>query len=218
MLPDGKAYFPITVGQTMIYQVDSINYFSNGALLDSTRSYVREEITELLTDTNGEERYKLERSVRRDSTQEWQIADVWVVSRDDAGVYRTEENLRFIKLVFPLTENRIWRHNAFIDENISVVVKSGEVMQPYINWRSSVSSLTDTVNLSNAAYTDVAVVIQADEDNLIQRRYVEENYAKDVGLIYREILILDSQNTTSTAAWEEKAEKGFIVRQELISR
>ena len=42
-LPESKAYFPIEVGQTMIYQVDSINYFNGGAVIDSIRSYVREE-------------------------------------------------------------------------------------------------------------------------------------------------------------------------------
>ncbi|MFK7933690.1 MAG: hypothetical protein AB8G22_09275 [Saprospiraceae bacterium] len=217
-LPESKAYFPIEVGQMMIYQVDSINYFNGGAVVDSVRSFVREEITERFEDVEGEEFYRLERSVRRDLADDWRIADVWLVSRDDEGVYRTEENLRFIKLVFPLTENRTWDHNAFIDDQMFSTIAGGETIQMFRNWQSSVQSLTSTQVVEGEEFNDVAVVIHVDDENVIERRYVEEQYAKGVGLIYREMMILDTQNTTSNGTWREKAEEGFIVRQQLIQR
>ena len=175
-------------------------------------------ITQRFEDVEGEEFYRLERSVRRDLADPWQIADVWLVSRDDEGAYRTEENLRFIKLVFPLTENRTWDHNAFIDDQMFITIAGGETIQMFRNWQSSVETLTSTQNVEGEEFNEVAVVIHVDDENVIERRYVEEQYAKGIGLIYREMLILDTQNTTSTGTWREKAEEGFIVRQQLIQR
>lgn len=217
-LPESKAYFPLEVGETMIYQVDSINYLNGGSVVDSVRSFVREEITERFEDVDGEEFYRLERSVRRNDADPWQIADVWLVSRSDEGAYRTEENLRFVKLVFPLTESRTWDHNAFIDDQQFVTVGGGETLQMYRNWLSSVTTLGSTQVVEGQEFTDVAVVIHVDDENVIERRYVEEQYAKGVGLIYKEMMILDTQNTQSTGTWREKAEEGFIVRQQLIKR
>ena len=213
-----QEYFPLAVGQTRIYQVDSINYISDGLIVDSVRSLVRERITERLEDADGEEVYRLERSIRRDTSEAWQIADVWVVSRDAAGAYRTEENLRFIKLVFPLTENRQWNHNAFIDEQQFFRVGGDELVQVYRNWESRVANADTTVVVAGQEYNNVVVIIQADEDNRIEKRCVEEWYAEEVGLIYQEQLILDTQSTLSNAPWREKAEKGFIVRQQLVAR
>ena len=217
-LPESKAYFPLEIGQTLIYQVDSINYFNGGAVVDSTRSYVREEIAERFEDVEGEEFYRLERSVRSNLDDPWQISDVWLVSRDDDGAYRTEENLRFIKLVFPLTENRTWDHNAFIDDQMFVMIKGGEAIQMYRNWQSNVQTLMGMQTVGEQEYDEVAVVTHVDDENVIELRYVEEQYAKGVGLIYKEMLILDTQNTASDAPWREKAEKGFILRQQLIQR
>ena len=53
-LNSDEKFFPLKVGQVRVYQVDSI-LFRQGKLLDSTVSYVKEEITKLVKDTLGEE-------------------------------------------------------------------------------------------------------------------------------------------------------------------
>jgi len=51
----------------------------------------------------------------------------------------------------------------------------------------------------------------------IELRLSYERYARGVGLIEREMRILDTQciEACSTKTWAEKAEKGFIVRQKI---
>lgn len=216
-IEQGYDYFPLQLGKTMVYEVDSINYY-NGQLQDSTRTYIREEITEVLQDGNNQDFYKIERSIRDDINNPWRIVDVWLGSRDGNKAYRTEENLRFIKLVFPLRMSSTWDHNAFIDEDMFVKIEGGETIQLFRNWESSVKTLEGTKTINGEDFTDVAVVVHADDENVIERRYVEEQYAKGVGLIYREMMILDTQRTSSDAAWAEKAEEGFILRQRLIQQ
>jgi hypothetical protein len=71
--------------------------------------------------------------------------------------------------------------------------------------------------LNNKTYNQVAIVSLADSENLIEYRWGREYYAKGIGLIYKELRVLDTQKIDPTTAWEEKAEKGFIVKQRLLS-
>jgi hypothetical protein len=60
-----------------------------------------------------------------------------------------------------------------------------------------------------------------DETNAIERRLSRVKYAKHIGVVYRELWILDSQYCNQipapadclTKPWVEKAEKGYILRQ-----
>ena len=66
--------------------------------------------------------------------------------------------------------------------------------------------------------------IKNNQSNPFERRLVREKYAKEVGLVAREMFIFDSDYCNEepvpldceTIAWEDKAEKGFILRQVII--
>jgi hypothetical protein len=64
----------------------------------------------------------------------------------------------------------------------------------------------------------VVTVQNADSENLIELRLAHEKYARGVGLVYRELWILDTQCIEDCIGmtWEQKAEKGFILKQTLI--
>jgi hypothetical protein len=78
--------------------------------------------------------------------------------------------------------------------------------------------LDQTESIGDLQFDKVAIVLLTDdgEENTIERRYALEKYARGVGLIYKEYEILDSQCSTCTEPWSEKAEKGFILKQTLI--
>ena len=62
-------------------------------------------------------------------------------------------------------------------------------------------------------YADVLTIqAQSDPKILTEKRYSLEKYAKGVGLVYREIRILDTQKLDASTAWEKKAQKGFITK------
>jgi len=65
-------------------------------------------------------------------------------------------------------------------------------------------------------YTNTIEVILVDTENSIEKRYAKEVYAKGVGLISREMIIIDSQDVGSGLPIIERPEKGFILNQSLI--
>lgn len=208
-------YYPLEKGKTWIYSTDSIVYNLQLGSVDTLRGFVKETIRESFETSAGSTTFVIERSFRRSLEDDWSLTDVFSASYIDNKATRTEENLRFVKLLLPPVENQEWDGNQFIDESIIVNI-NGENIQVYKNWNSEVVAINDNFTVGMLDYTDVVEVQLADSENSIEKRYAKEIYARDVGLIYREMVIIDTQNTNLDLPIEERAEKGFVLTQTLI--
>lgn len=213
----GFDYFPLELGQRMIYQVDSIIYDTTGTgiIIDTSITYLQEEIVAELTDNTGQPLYRIEISEKKELGDPWQIRSVYAAQRTDQAAYRTEENLRFIKMIFPLERNSPWDGNRFFDATVNVVV-AGETIEMFKNWEYQIIEIGEPGQVGQFVFDQITTISQADDENLIELRYSQEKYAKGIGLVYKEMRILDTQNISETLPWEEKAQKGFILRQTLI--
>lgn len=211
----GTDYFPLEVGNTWIYQLDSITYDNNGSKIDTTSIQVKETITEHFIDQEGNDAYRIARAWLKNDF--WVTSDIWFASIDDKLAYRNEENLRFAKLSFPIKEGNTWDGNAFIDEEIIVKI-AGEPIRVYQNWGDYLYiSVDESENIGGDNYSSVCTVNQVDLEDKITRRFAEEKYAKGIGLVYKQMIVLNTQKFDSTDSWEVKAEEGFILEQTLIS-
>lgn len=217
------AYFPLELGRAWEYEVDSIIFASSIAGSDSVRCLVREEVKEFFITSNGDTVYRVERFERPDESQDWQIRKVVALSRSKSQATRTEDNLRFIKLVFPFREGANWDGNLHIDKNLRIIV-AGELLEMFKDWDYRILGKGMPFNNGIRNFDDAVVVSLADSENLIERRFVREVYANGIGLVYMEQQILDTQCRVccndnfaqcSALPWQAKAEKGFIVIQRL---
>jgi hypothetical protein len=215
----GYDYFPLEVGKYWVYSVDSTIYDPTGdSLISLSHRLVKEEITDTLSDNNGNTLYKIEHFERQAGTLPWQITKVLTQSIIDNKGLRTVDNLRFIKLPFPLTKNDQWDGNAHFDPSLIVTV-AGESMEMFKGWSYKVEQVGEQEDIGTYSFPTVATIRQADNENLIELRISREKYAKGVGLVYREMWILDTQciEPCIGQTWEEKAEKGFILKQTIIA-
>jgi len=216
----GYDYFPLEVGKYIEYDVDSTIYTRTLVGYDfevevrNNSIQVREEITDSFLDSEGHTVYNIERFERGDENQEWELRNTWTTLVTDQQAERTEENdRRFIKMIFPVSEDTdAWDGNQHFDIN-------PEWWEIFIfkNWRYEYGEIGAPIEINGLNFDDVVTVYQADEENFIELRRSFERYARGVGLIEREILILDTQCIADCVGetWEEKAEKGFIVRQKI---
>jgi len=220
------AYFPLQMGKYVVYTLDSIVYDfapGGGTLRDSSRTWVRELVADTLRDNTGQLLYTIERSERASTDDVWQLKSIGTASRTTTQAIRTDDNLRFLKLVFPMDRRSEWDGNIWIDENREIEI-AGERMRPFINWRYEVDSIDTEASVGAFVFDSTLLVTEADDNNVIERRYSRVRYAKHVGLVWREQWILDSQycNQTpppadcTTKPWEDKAEKGYILRQTVL--
>lgn len=217
------AYFPLETGKYVEYATDSIVYdFGPGGstLRDSTHTLVREEIADTLRDNTGALAYRIERYERPSDTLPWQFKQSYAAIRTETQAIRTENNLRFLKLVFPFTRFSRWDGNLWIDQYQEVEV-AGERIRPFVNWHYEVDSLDIPAFIGPFAFDSVLVVTEVDETNAIERRLSRSKYAKHIGLVWREQWILDSQYCNQappppdclSKPWTDKAQTGYILRQ-----
>ena len=225
--PDlGYDYFPLTVGKYWIYESDSILYdpVANGTEVILIKTYIKEEIIDTILDNSGETLYTIERSERQDLNAPWEVKRQLWLSRNERQAFRNEDNLRFINLVFPPEVGTSWDGNLFFDETLIVSI-AGESIEMFKSWFYEIRRRGEAFDEEGLTFPDVLEVSMADNENLIERRFAREIYAKDIGLVYRELLILDTQcevccnldfAVCEGIPWEQKAEKGFILRQKII--
>ena len=133
----------------------------------------------------------------------WTIKDIWNYTKTNTTLEVVEEDVRFTKLSFPVKENATWNGNA-----LNTI---GE-----LNYTYDYINQSETINTTH--FDNVLLVVQKDDKgkNAINREYYIEKYAKDVGLVYREIKDLESntikvQNGVIVPV-EQRIEKGVIYK------
>lgn len=170
----GYDYFPLSAGRTLIYDVDSIVYddFFQPVRVDTFRYQIKEIVESIFVDGQGREAWRLERYIKTDTTN-WQINNVWTAVLTATTAEKVEDNLRYIKLIFPVQNSRTWDGNSY--NNLA--------FQEY-----RYISVNESAQVGSVSFDETVQVQQRDDENLIEKFYAEERYARHVGLVYKETI------------------------------
>ncbi len=212
-------YFPIKVGKYKVFQVDSIVYDTlpggKAVKIDSIRFFQKEVIVDTFVNQIGGTVFRIERFERRKSTEPWLLKDVLSCERNSKQAIRSDQGLRLLKMPFPLRKRQTWKSTVYVDEFMLVKV-AGQYVELFKNWDSFTASLNVPETINGKKYGNVATIKHADDENKLELRKVTEKYVRDTGLVFNEMLILDTQSTNNNETWRKKAQRGFIYRQYLI--
>ncbi len=198
-------YFPTDSGRYVIYDVDSIifNSFFQPPLKDTIQFQVREVYGDLFIDGEGNQLRRIERFRRNDTIGNWALTDVWYAGIINNQAIWVEENLRFLKFVFPPKAKSKWDGNQYIQ-----ITEGNEFME---GWEYSFSEIDVPKTINGLNFDSTATVILTNQtESLIERITATETYAKGVGLIYKDWAWLKKQNVV--AQFPQGTEDGFIVR------
>ncbi len=210
-LDNGSDYFPVEQGHWVSYRLDSTVYddFDNSV---TTYSYtIKEEIGESFTDDEGNDAVRINRYTLDEGSGSWDLLNQWYLTIYDDKVEKVEENLRFIKMVFPVSSGRSWKGNAKIDPSIDGAASLED-------WQYRYTDVGLSSDIEGQNFGPTLTVIQNDygADNLIQRIYAVEKYAKDVGLVYKELWDLRLETSAPTALttdpWPARANIGLQIK------
>jgi hypothetical protein len=222
-LPDlAKDYFPLQIGKTLIYDVDTVLYdpiSATMAKIDTFRWQVREVFIDTFRDITGLLTYKIERSERpRGSTAPFEFKKIFTAALSTEAALRTEDNLKFVKMPRYIGEKTTWDGNIYCNKPLIIEV-TGDRMDLFSKeWYSAVLTLGKAEKIGLKDFTDVATIrAQSDPKIYTERRYTLEKYAKGIGLVYKEQQVLDSQISELAIAWEKRSRLGFIVKQTIVS-
>ncbi|MDF2436272.1 MAG: hypothetical protein K0Q95_648 [Bacteroidota bacterium] len=184
-VPDlGFNYFPDAVGTYVIYDVDSSSYDNYPVIKTTTKYQLKEKIESIFTDNEGRPTIRLERYIKKYnplvaySAMSWQLRNVWTENKTLKNVEKVEDNVRYIKLIFPVSTEESWNGNA---KNTS----------PEEEYKYGFHDLPGEIG--NIQFDSVLQVMQYDVASLVHKTYAEEKYARNAGLVYKRFIDVDSQ-------------------------
>jgi len=170
----GYDYFPVQIGTFVEYRADSIWHDQPDpnieGIHDTTSYFIREEIESEVLDAQEEPSLRIVRYKRDNPTDDWNLTDVWFAKRTAQNAEKVEENIRYIKLAFPIRESAVWNLNALNAKD---------------EWPAFYDSLFVERQVEGLLFPRTVRVLQRDNKNLIDDELAFEIYAEGVGLIKR---------------------------------
>jgi len=164
-------YFPDVPGHFVIYDVDSVVYDDFTGQTLTYQYQVKELIESRFFDGEGKESLRLERYIRQSTQEAWEIKNIWQARVLPARAEKTEENLTYVKLVFPPKLGQTWNGNAYNTlpaQNYRIT----EAHKPYL--------ISPTLT-----FDSTVTVLQNDFFTLISEDLQEEKYSKHIGLVFK---------------------------------
>jgi hypothetical protein len=180
--PDlGYNYYPGTIKSYVVYDVDSIAYRQ---LPKRDTGYYKFQIKEvmdsLITDNENRPTIKLIRYRKNYSAtipysqMTWTLQNVWVANKTTTDAEVVENNVRYTKLAFPAALHNSWNGTA----------KADTTAQLY-----TYTAFDAPLTLNGNSFTKTLRVMQSlDTTNALYYQYYYEQYARGVGLIYKQIV------------------------------
>ncbi len=183
-------YYPLQLGKYITYKLDSTVYI-NLSTQKAVRSYIVQDFVDAeIIDNLGNPGYRIRRMMRSNTdTTQWFDNATFIVVPSRQNIQFSENNLKFIKLVNPVTDLNTWAGNSYIntDDNF---------LRFYENWEYFYENIGQPFVANNVNFDETITVNQIDMVNgdpsnknfFYAITKSSEVYAKGVGLIYKDFL------------------------------
>lgn len=202
-------FYPLQVGKVFIYRLDSTVLASFGSALVIKSYQAKDSVESTFTDNQGRLSYRIFRLLRDTAgVKPWQVAATYFATPTQKQVEFVDNNLRFLKLLAPLSEGYTWKGHSYIDTK-SLNTKVGYLDE----WQYEYRNVGQPFKIFNTTYDNTVTVFQQDETtppgpfnpNLdVQIRTLgNEVYAKGVGLVYKEFLYWNWQRNPPPAKYQD---------------
>jgi hypothetical protein len=175
----GYNYFPNNIGHYVIYNVDSLVVNTLVAQpIDTFKYQIKELIDSIYPDNSGRPTQKIIRYKRADPTKPWVIEKVWSGNLTTTTAERDEDNIRYIRLIFPLNVNTTWNGNGY-----NTIPSDGSSYQ--------YTSIDQPFTQGNQYFDSTLVVIQDSQQTGVSHKFYMDRYARNIGRITRKYIDLE---------------------------
>ncbi len=173
------SYFPLAKGSWAIYDVDSIVHLEDDDATNQPDTSIRifhfkimEVVDTDFIDGEGQPAYKIARYKQANDTLPFDFQSEWVATCTSNSAQRVEDNIRYIKLAFPInTRTEAWNgnaYNSFLEEDYSY------------------TDIHVSATINSLSFDSTVTVLQLEDNNVLHRIFKEEKYANHVGMIYKQ--------------------------------
>ena len=165
------SYYPTNVGHEVLYDVSLITKDEFSGDEDTAIYQIKEVIESVFQDNQGRPTQRLERYKRDTPNDPWIITDVWTANMTTNRVEKSEDNIPYVKLVFPITSSVTW---------------NGNVLNTLDPQDYEYDNLHDPDFIGGINFDSTLTVLKLEFNDVFKTVYQVEKYAPGVGLIYRE--------------------------------
>ncbi|MEZ5047551.1 MAG: hypothetical protein R2831_11220 [Chitinophagaceae bacterium] len=185
----GKDYVKIETGHFIDYELDSIIYDDFNLKTDTFRSIIRDEVGATFLDNQNRESFLIKRKVKDVINNAWIEQSDYYVTLTESAYEVVDNNLRFIKLIFPVKESIKWDGNAYLPTALN------PELQWYDGWSYQYLNVNNVWSNQALSFPNTVIIKQADfnEGNASDplaysaKTFSQEIYAKNVGMVHKEI-------------------------------
>lgn len=217
-------YLELEIGKYITYRLDSTK-FANFGTEEVIASYQAKEVVEgTYNDQQNRPTWRIQRYLRDlNSTNEndWTASVAYEVTKGDKTIEVNENSLRFIKLQGPVKEGHSWIGNGYLPH------------EPYSQYEFSVTESMEfweytyeefgVTEMNGNSYDNTITVTQINDSTDIpvvdinrpgSKTVWIEKYAKNIGLIYRDVAIWEYQPPVGSDVKGKKI--GFGIRLSIL--
>lgn len=213
LIPDmGYNYFPDDSGSYIIYKVDSSVYDDFTETKRTSSIFLKEVLTEQYPDNLGRPARTIACYYAPAIDGPWlkDPNNQYYQVKTNKVAERWENNLRYVKLVFPNNVSDNWLGNKYIISPPPYIIDSNSYRLR--DWQYTIQTKDVPYNNGYLSFDSTMKVFHIYDSTAINNTLSYEIYGRGVGLVYKEMQILAAQGNFGLP-WEIRAEKGFIVRQ-----
>ncbi|HNB81478.1 MAG TPA: hypothetical protein PLP34_05970 [Chitinophagaceae bacterium] len=200
----GKEYFPLQTGHFIEYEVDSLRYNTFNHDTEYAHLYMRDEVGDKFYDNEGRESYFIKRFIRYNDTSAWNEVMTWYATQTNYRLEIVEDNLRFVKLIFPVKGNAVWNGNVYLPASAT----SLEEVHWYLDWDYKYRAINESFDNGKMVFPN-CVTVQASigpkgtgliNDSTSTVNYSEftayqEVYSQQIGPVFRYLTHWEFQPT-----------------------
>jgi hypothetical protein len=207
-VPVASYFMPMQVGKVNTYRLDSVTFYYYGQL-DTVTSYLAKDSVETATtDNQGRPSWLVTRYLSDlTGTDPWVPSETYVVTPTGSDVEVVENNLRFVKLAYPVNQDMSWSGNDYLPYNPyqDFFLFSYDSHINLEAWTYSYQQVNGPFVLGSVAYDSTATVLLdsnylnvpiVDPSVPASVAYWSETYAKNIGLVYRHTAMWEYQPPT----------------------
>ncbi len=202
-------FLDLRVGKYVTYRLDSLNFYFYGQLDTITSYLAKDSVEKSVVDGSGQTTWLVTRYLSDTTGSSWTPNLTYTVTPSRATIDVTENNLRYIKLAYPIEEGFSWTGNTYLPYN---PFQDFFIYSDYNNlslgrWNYIWQQVNKPFTVTNGgiAYDSTATVLQVndstnvpitDPNSFASETYWSETYAQHIGLIYRHTEMWEYQPPT----------------------
>ncbi|MDD4234959.1 MAG: hypothetical protein PHF99_02960 [Bacteroidales bacterium] len=189
-------YFPLETGSFIDYEVTEIYIDKPSNIYDTTNYYMRWQVDIPFIESSGDSAYRIE-ILKCFNNNTFEITDIWSAKLINNRAELFEENLRIVNIRFPLLIDKQWDCNVY-NSNPPKLIK--------------IAGIDEHKQINNIGYDSVLTIIHDADSSIIHKLLSYEQYAYGIGLVYKEITDISSQEIEPGVPLENRITTGTIYK------